>query len=91
MEKRPLTRRDFIRLVGVTAGASVIAACTPQTVEVVQTQVVKETSIVKETAIVKETVESVVEKVVTATAAPTEVPEPAVLDVWWNTAIPDLT
>src|SRR6266498_5264434 len=30
------------------------------------------------------------EKVVTATAAPTQPPEPAVLDVWWNSDIPDV-
>jgi len=93
MDKKPVTRRSFIRLVGMTAGASVLAACAPQTVEVVQTQIVKETEIVKEvvkeTEIVKEEVE--VEKVVTATAAPTSPPEPAVMEVWWNTDIPDLT
>lgn len=31
------------------------------------------------------------EKVVTATPVPTKPPEPAVLDVWWNTDIPDVS
>ena len=93
MEKKPISRRDFIKAFGVTAGASVLAACAPQTVEVVKTQVVekivKETQLVEQTSVVKET--QIVQQVVTATPLPTKVPEPAVLDIWWNTDIPDLT
>jgi len=85
MEKKPVTRRDFVRMAGVAAGASVLAACGPTATP--------ETIIVKETVVseVEKVVENVVEKVVTATAAPTEPPEPAVLDIWFNTNIPDLT
>jgi len=61
MAKKSLTRRDFIKLAGVTLGASVIAACTPQV------------------------------EVVTVTPGPTNTPEPAKLEVWWNTNLPDLT
>ena len=85
MEKKPVTRRDFIRLAGLAAGAGVLAACTPETV--VETVVVKETEIVTEEKIVEST--KLVE--VTAVPEPTEVPAPAVLDVWFNTTIPDLS
>jgi ABC-type glycerol-3-phosphate transport system substrate-binding protein len=70
MEKKIVSRRNFLKLAGMAAGASVLAACAPQTV------------IVKETQIV--------EKEVTPTALPTTPPEPVVLDVWFNTDIPDL-
>jgi ABC-type glycerol-3-phosphate transport system substrate-binding protein len=88
MVKKPVTRRDFIKGAGFAIGASLLAACAPQTVQVttVVEKVVKETSIVKETSVVKETVQSIV----TATPAPTKVPEPAVMDIWFNTDIPDL-
>ncbi len=83
MLRKPITRRDFIKGAGFAIGATVLSACgaaaTPQ--------VIKETTVVKETQVVKETVESVV----TATVAPTAPPEPAVMDVWFNTDILDLT
>jgi len=41
--------------------------------------------------VVKETVVVEKEKVVTATPVPTKPPEPAVLDVWCNTDIPDVS
>ena len=88
MEKKIISRRDFIKSAAVTAGAAVLAACAPETVEVVKTvEVEKEVKVV-------ETVEVMVEGetvIVTATPAPTEPPEPAVLDVWFNTTIPDLS
>ncbi len=83
MAKKTLTRRDFIKVAGATLGTSVLAACTPQVVTQVVTSVVNQTSVVKET--------SVVNQVITATAAPTNTPEPAKLEVWWNTNLPDLT
>jgi ABC-type glycerol-3-phosphate transport system substrate-binding protein len=82
MDKKTLSRRDFIKAAGIAAGASLLAACSPQTVEVIQTQVVKETSVVKETQLVNQ--------VVTATPAPTAVPEPAVMDIWAITTVEDL-
>jgi len=83
MAKKSLTRRDFIKLAGATLGTSVLAACTPQVV----TQLVNQTQIVNQTSIVKQTQL----EVVTATSAPTNTPEPAKLEVWWNTNLPDLT
>jgi ABC-type glycerol-3-phosphate transport system substrate-binding protein len=86
MEKKPVSRRDFIKGAGMALGASVLAACTtptPATVEVIQTQVVTQQS----TVLVKETVQSVV----TATPVPTQPPAPAVMDIWFNTNIPDIT
>ena len=80
MSRKPISRRGFIKGAGFAVGASVISACAPQTRTVVETQVVKETTVVKE----------VVESVVTATPLPEAPPEPAVLDVWFNTDIPDL-
>lgn len=95
MEKKPITRRDFIKGAGLAIGASILAACAPQTV--IQTQVVEKevqvpvTQVVKETSIVKETVQVSVDKVITATPVPTKVPAPAVMDIWFNTDIPDIT
>jgi ABC-type glycerol-3-phosphate transport system substrate-binding protein len=90
MEKKSLTRRDFVKIAGVAAGASLLAACqataTPETITVEKTVVV--TQEVEVPVEVETTVE--VEKVVTATPLPTEPPEPVVMDVWWNTNIPDL-
>lgn len=72
MEKKIVSRRNFLKLAGMAAGASVLAACAPQTV----------------TVIVKET--QIVNKEVTPTALPTKPPEPIVMDIWFNTDIPDL-
>jgi len=85
MAKKSLTRRDFIKVAGATLGTSLLAACAPQVV----TQIVEQTSIVNQTSVVKET--SIVNQVITATSAPTNTPEPAVLDIWWNTNLDDLT
>lgn len=88
MQKKNISRRDFIRLTGTVAGAALLTACTTPTPEtIIVTQEVEK--IVKETSVV--TVKEEVEKVVTATSAPTMPPEPAVVDVWWNSDIPDLT
>jgi ABC-type glycerol-3-phosphate transport system substrate-binding protein len=83
MEKK-ISRRDFIRIAGLTAGAGVLAACATPTAEVIKETVVQT---VKETVVSVE--EKTVEKVVTATAVPATEAPPAVLDVWWNTNIPD--
>jgi hypothetical protein len=87
MEKK-IVSVDFIKSASVAAGAAVLAACAPQTIEVVKTvEVEKEVKVV-------ETVEVIIEGetvVVTATPAPTEPPETAFMDVWFNTSIPDLS
>jgi ABC-type glycerol-3-phosphate transport system substrate-binding protein len=85
MAKKSLTRRDFIKVAGATLGTSVLAACAPQVV----TQVV--TSVVEQTKVVTEKQTQIVNQVITATPVPTAIPEPAVLDIWWNTNLPDLT
>lgn len=85
MEKKSISRREFVRMAGVAAGATVLAACTTPTPETI---IQKETQIVEKTVEVEKVVEKVVE--VTPTAAPTEPPEPVVLDVWFNCDIPDL-
>ena len=84
MAKKPLTRRDFIKLAGVTLGTSVLAACSPSVV----TQIVQETVVNNQTSVVKQT--QIVNQVVTATPLPTNTPMPAKLEVWWNTNMPDL-
>lgn len=90
MMKKPINRRDFIKLAGATVGSTILSACAPQIV----TQIVKETEVVKETQVVKEVVketELVKEvKVVTATPLPTKVPEPVTLEVWFHTDVLDL-
>jgi ABC-type glycerol-3-phosphate transport system substrate-binding protein len=88
MGKKPISRRDFIKGAGIALGSTVLAACTTtveKTVEVFNTQIVEK--VVNQTQIVKETVQSVV----TATPVPTKPPAPAVMDIWFNTNIPDLT
>ena len=79
-----VTRREFVKGLAVTAGATVLTACKPQIVKetvVVEKpvkEVVKETVVVEKPVekIVKETVvvteEKVVEKIVTATPAPVQ-------------------
>ncbi len=68
MAREKITRREFIRLAGLTSAATLLSACAPQVV----TQVVKETQLVEQT--VKETqvvqVEVPVEKVVEVTPTP---------------------
>jgi ABC-type glycerol-3-phosphate transport system substrate-binding protein len=91
MEKKSVTRRDFIKMAGVAAGASVLAACAPQTVTVVVEKTVEVEKKVVETQLVQQTVEKQVIKEVTPTAAPTKPPAPAVMDIWFNTDIPDLS
>jgi len=66
--KKKISRRDFMRMAGMAAGAGVMAACTPQVV----TQIVEQTSVVtqvvKQTSIVQQT--QIIESVVTPTAEP---------------------
>ncbi len=83
MAKKSLTRRDFIKVAGATLGTSLLAACAPQVVTQIVQQTVENTSIVKQTELINQ--------VVTATSAPTNTPEPATLEIWWNTNLPDLT
>src|SRR5690242_16018026 len=64
MDRKLISRRDFIKAAGVAAGASLLAACAPQA-----TPTAAPTSV---------------------SVSPTEVPPPAVMDVWWNTDVPDL-
>lgn len=86
MEKKTISRRDFIKGAAVAAGAGVLAACAPQTI--IQTQVVEKIS----TQVVSQVQTQIVEKVVevTPTPGPTTPPEPVVLDIWWNTTVTDL-
>lgn len=61
MSTQKISRREFIRAAGVTAGAAVLAACAPQVVEktvevmVVETQIVTEEKVVTEEKIVEVT------------------------------------
>lgn len=68
MGKSKVTRREFIRLAGITGGAALLSACAPQVV----TQVVRETQIVEQTSIVQQTsvVEVPVDVPVTVTPPP---------------------
>jgi ABC-type glycerol-3-phosphate transport system substrate-binding protein len=95
MAKKPLSRRDFIKGAGLAVGATILAACgptttpTPETIIQKVTEIVVNTQVVKETSIVKQT--EIVKSVVTATPVPTKPPAPAVMDIWFNTNIPDIT
>jgi len=79
MSEKKVSRRQFLTGLGATAGAAMLAGCTPQVVK--ETVVVEKPveKVVKETVIVEgtpEVVEKVVEKVITAT------PEPATVYIW---------
>ncbi len=93
MEKKSISRRDFVKMAGIATSATILAACATPTPKV---EIVKETVpvTVKETVpvTVKETVETtkIIPQVVTATPLPTKPPAPVVLDVWFNTNIPDI-
>jgi ABC-type glycerol-3-phosphate transport system substrate-binding protein len=76
MPLKRLTRRDFLRLAGVTAAATAVAACQPAAPSVVEVEkpVVVEKEVVKEVQVDK-VVEKEVQVVVTPTrAASTEAP-----------------
>ena len=64
MDRKLISRRDFIKAAGIAAGASLLAACAPQA--------------------------TATPAATDAGPAPTTAPAPAVMDVWWNTDIPDL-
>jgi len=70
MSKQKISRREFLRLAGLTAGASVLGACAPEVVK----EVVKETEIVEktvlETQLVEVEKEVEVEKIVEVTPTP---------------------
>ena len=80
MSDKKVTRRQFLTGLGATAGAAVLASCTPQVVKetvVVEKPVEKVVEkVVKETVVVEgesKVVEKVVEKVITATPTPASV------------------
>ncbi len=64
MAAKKISRREFIRFAGLTAGAAVLGACAPQVV----TQIVQETQVAVQTQIVNET--QVVQVPVNVTATP---------------------
>jgi ABC-type glycerol-3-phosphate transport system substrate-binding protein len=68
--KQKVSRRDFLRMAGMAAGATVLGACAPQVVTqiVEQTKVVLQTSVVKETSVVQQT--QIVQQVITPTPKP---------------------
>jgi len=94
MEQKKISRRDFMKAAGFAATASLLAACAPATAQVVtqvvnQTQVV--TQVVPQTQVVTQVISQTgVPQVVTATPAPTQVPAPAVMDIWAITTVDDL-
>lgn len=55
MTAKKLSRREFMRFAGFAAGGTALAACTPQVVTQVVTQMVEQTRLVKETEIIKQT------------------------------------
>ena len=87
MEKRALTRRQFMRGALFGAAGVALAACgatpTPQVVEKVVTQVVKETSVVEVTKVVASTPEVIKETVVVERTVPVTVQAPVTIEVWW--------
>ena len=86
-QKPILSRRHFLKLAGFVGGAATLAACAPQVVTQVVTQIVKETQVVNQTQVVKETAvvmeTQLVNNVVTATPAPTAAPVSGALTIAW--------
>ena len=66
MALKRISRREFLGLAGLSAGAAVLGACAPSVIT--QTQVVKETQVVNQTAVVNQT--QIVEREITPTAPP---------------------
>jgi len=66
MTNKKISRREFIRLTGISTGAAILSACAPQVV----TEVVKETQLVEQTVKETQLVEVPVEKVVEVTPTP---------------------
>ncbi|MEP7357937.1 MAG: ABC transporter substrate-binding protein [Anaerolineales bacterium] len=66
MALRKVSRREFLGLAGLSAGAAVLGACAPSVIT--QTQVVKETQIVNQTQVVNST--EIVEVEITPTPLP---------------------
>lgn len=78
-----LNRRQMLKLLGIGAAGATLAACAPQTVTVVATQLVPQTQIVKETVPVIQTAVVTQNQVVTATPAPRN---PVTIN-WWQAPI----
>jgi ABC-type glycerol-3-phosphate transport system substrate-binding protein len=78
------SRRAFIKAAAIAAGAGVLAACAPNASQSGSTQAAISTP----TSAPKVT--EVISQAPTAVPVPTGLPEPAVLDVWFNLDIPDL-
>lgn len=68
MAAKKFSRREFLRFAGLSAGAAVLGACTPQVIS--QTQIVAQTQIVNATQVVKQTQVVEVPMGVTATPLP---------------------
>ena len=71
MVAKKISRREFLRFAGLSAGAAVLGACAPQVV----TQVVQETQVAVQTQIVNETQVVQVPVDVTATPLPAHLAE----------------
>ena len=68
--RKPLSRRDFLRTVGIGAVASIASACAPKVVEVVKTVEVEKVVEVEVEKVVEVEVEKEVERLVTPTPLP---------------------
>jgi multiple sugar transport system substrate-binding protein len=78
MSDRRLTRRDFLRVTGVAAGAAAVAACQPAAPQVVEVEkpVVVEKEVVKEVPVEKIVEKEVIKEVrVEVTAVPKAAPD----------------
>lgn len=81
MSTKRTSRREFLRMSSLIAGAAALAGCSPQVITQVVTQMVKETQLVNVTSVVKET--SVVEKMITSTPVPPMPDITGTLDLTW--------
>ncbi len=75
--KKKVSRRDFLRMAGVAAGATVLGACTPQVV----TQIVQQTQVVVQTQVVQQTVVQVQQQTQLVPQLITPTPKPVKFQV----------
>ena len=84
-----VSRRNFLKVAGLTAAGAGLAACAPQTVTVVVTQQVeKQVEVTKE---VEKQVTTEVEKIITATPAPITAPSANAIKIYINDLTPEDT
>ena len=83
MQNKKLSRRTFLTAAGAATSASLLAACAPAT-PATEAAAAPAATAVPPTAVPPTAIPVATE------VMPTAAPAPVVMDVWWNTDVPDL-